>query len=133
MILTKHGKSYDTSNGSEQYFADSMPQIEGQVDIHRWEDDGGALNNPSPLFIGELNSKPSWSVLSLQDLNGAIRRAQRHDDPWRVQMDLDRVEHKRLHELEIKGERFAARASAELNRYRNPWEHDLLPSITPSV
>jgi|GEM_PF-4426963 len=68
-----------------------------------------------------LTSKPSWSVLSLPDLNEAIRRAR---DPSRLRaQERERLESERLREDRARADRADAAARAKRDRYRNDWEH----------
>ena len=50
----------------------------------------GGLQGPTPTG-SEFASKPAWSVESLRDLNEAVRRGRRADDPWRLRQDAERV------------------------------------------
>src|ERR1051326_3758591 len=45
MIISKYSKSYDTANGSEQWFEDlaRRGQGGGKIARQRWEDDGGTV------------------------------------------------------------------------------------------
>lgn len=126
MTTSKYGKSYDTSDGSEQHHEATTQQVRsdgGQAARQRWEDDGGLISDcPSPLvFAEELTSKPAWSVQSLHDLNQAIRRA---NDPVRLRAEeAQRVERQRVRAIGALADKVANAARAERNRYRNAWEH----------
>ena len=125
MIVSKNGKTYDTSDGSEQQFHEPPARnlTAGQAAKERWEDEGGPLNDPAVVF-GKLHAtKPSWSVLSLRDLNEAIRREHQADHPARLQQEVERAERKRIQKAEVEARKAAAIAHAERNRYRNAWEH----------
>ena len=119
MILTKYGKSYDTSDGSEQH-CDAAPRRSNGQAKERWEDDGGPLNEGNPVLFAE---KPAWSVLSLCDLNEAIRREERADGAARLRQESERRERLRLHALEVYADRAADAARADSDRDRNAWEH----------
>lgn len=134
MIISKYSKSYDTADGTEQQFKDPPrpaepddTRIAGQDSAktagQRWDDDGGSLPAPLRLYPIELASKPAWSVLSLRDLNEAIRLEQSPDSPLRLQRQADEAERRRLRAIEVEEERMATFAHAERNRYRNHWEN----------
>jgi len=129
VFVSKYGKSYDPSDGSEQH-CDEAPrraQSIGQAAGQRWEDDGGPLNDmPRQRPSDEFTSKPSWSVLSLRDLNDAIRRAKRIDDPVKLQQEFDRAERRAIKAVAAYKERSAAGARAKHDRYGNAWEHTLM-------
>jgi hypothetical protein len=72
---------------------------------------------------GDLARKPEWSVLSLRDLNEAIRRERSTRDPVRLQHESERAERSRIREAQVKDDKTAAAARAEHDRYRNAWEH----------
>jgi hypothetical protein len=122
MIISKYGKSYDTSNGSEQQFGPARRRGpgDGEAARARWEDDGGRLTRPRAARFAH---KPEWSVLSLPDLNEAIRRANDPDDPAQVRQESRRVECARLRSVQIEDAKAAAAARAHRDRYRNAWEH----------
>jgi hypothetical protein len=119
MILSKFGKSYDTSAGSEQQSRAAAHPSNGQA-RERWEDDGGPLNENHRVLVGE---KPAWSVLSLCDLNEAIRRERRADGPARLRQESERRERLKRRAQEIDADRAAAAARAEREWDRNAWEH----------
>ena len=125
VIISKHGKSYDTSNGSEQSFEEAPPPspAASQAARPRWEDDGGHPQDPSFKIVGELPRKPAWSVLSLADLNEAIRRENRVDHPAKVRQELERERRRLAQAIQAHEDRVAAAAEAEHDRYRNDWEH----------
>lgn len=90
----------------------------------RFDDDGGAPHDPPPpVAAGELTRKPAWSVLSLRDLNEAIRRERLADDPARLAMEAGRAARAEIRVAEALADKFAAADRAERDRHRNPWEH----------
>jgi hypothetical protein len=121
MIVSKYGKTYDTADGSEQESTGTArgARSNGQA-RERWEDDGGPLIDANAEVVGE---KPAWSVLSLCDLNEAIRREGRADDPARLRQASERRERLKLRAAEIHTDQAAASARAERERDRNAWEH----------
>ncbi len=125
MIVSKYGKSYDTADGSEQRYEASEPRVqtEGQAAKQRWEDDGGPLYIQPPVSAGGEEWKPAWSVLSLRDLNQAIRREREPDSPDRLRQEADRDERRKTLAMHAEEDKAAAAARAEQNRYRNAWEH----------
>jgi hypothetical protein len=138
MIISKFGKSYDTSNGSEQHHAPPPQRGAGiqpvaQADARgariatadalaqTHEKVGGELQPPiSPL---ELSVKPAWSVLSLADLNQAIRLGDWPDNPAILRRAHEDAERKMLQADEVKAKQIASRARAHRDRYRNHWEN----------
>lgn len=126
MFISKYGKTYDKADGTEQSFegqgspAAPGSQRGGLIGRERWEDDGGPANDlPAPA----LASSPPWSVLSLHDLNEAIRREQRADDPARLRLEAERTR-RRADEARLRREdERAAVARAAADRYRNAWEN----------
>ena len=72
-----------------------------------------------PPDDADLTSRPSWSVLSLQELNAAIRR-ERAEEPARRARAAERAEQVRIRAIDAESSRVAA---AERDRYRNAWEH----------
>ena len=129
MIISKYETSYDTPDGSEQHFEDPARPVQsaGQAARERWEDDGGPLSDqPRDFLIGELTSKPAWSVLSLRDLNEAIRREKQTDDPVRLRQEFERAERSRRRSIEVDNDQVAAAARAKRDRYGNAWEHALM-------
>jgi hypothetical protein len=76
---------------------------------------------PPPLaIVAELAWKPAWSVLSLADLNAAIRREHDQEEPARRERAAERAERARIQAIIAESNRLAA---AERDRYRNAWEH----------
>lgn len=140
MIVSKYDKSYDTADGSEQ--SDRKPDTRGAREARaeerdtrqRWEDDGGGRAGAGGggerpggsaaadlVFAGELTSKPGWSVLSLRDLNEAIRQAR---DPARLRAEQSRqLDRRHEREARDRDEKAASATRAERDRYRNAWEH----------
>ena len=140
MIVSKYEKSYDTADGSEQhYIAPRYPGGGGQpakpsgtqsadptragAAGQRWEDDGGPFLMEAPISPLEFSLKPAWSVLSLRDLNQAIRLEDWADNPAHRRRRAEDVEGARLRAIESEAKRVASRARAEHNRDRNPWEN----------
>ena len=126
MLVSKYGKTYDDADGSEQRTegapAPAAPgaQRGGLIGRERWEDDGGPANDrPAPA----LAVRPSWSVLSLNDLNAAIRREARADDPAQTRADAARAEQRSASALQRAADGDAEAARAKNDRYRNAWEH----------
>ena len=122
MIVSKYNKSYDTSDGSEQQCGKPprRAQSKGLAARDRWNDDGGPVSDEPAFVAGE---KPPWSVLSLCDLNEAIRRETLADDGARVQQESERTERESLRETQLHADNAAAAARALRDRYRNAWEH----------
>jgi hypothetical protein len=89
----------------------------------RFDDDGGAPRDPPPVAAGELTQKPAWSVLSLRDLNEAIRRERQADDPARLAMEAGRAARAATRAAEALEDELAAAARARRDRHRNPWEN----------
>ena len=114
MILSKYGKSYDTSNGSEQSHAATRPG-KAQAGEH-----GGPPDVEPPVLSGD---KPAWSVLPLCDLNEAIQREFRQDAPARLRQASERRERLKHRALEINADAAATAARFERDRDRNAWEH----------
>ena len=119
MILSKYGKSYDTSDGSEQQSHAASRRSNGQA-RERWEDDCGPLNENHPVLVGE---KPAWSVLSLRDLNEAIRRELETEGAARLRQESERRDRLKRRAQEIDADNAAAAARVERDRHRNAWEH----------
>ena len=126
MLVSKYGKTYDDADGSEQRTegapAPAAPgaQRGGLIGRERWEDDGGPANDlPAPPHA----ARPSWSVLSLNDLNAAIRRDLRADDPAQIRADDARAEQRSASALQRAADGDAAAARAKNDRYRNAWEN----------
>src|SRR5690349_7853783 len=103
MISFPRGKSYGPSDGSEQPKAgpDRLPSRGDGTDMGRPEDHG-AVSPPPPASTLDAGTaaraprKPAWSVLSLADLNEAIRREERADDPARLRQQALRAERERV-------------------------------------
>ena len=76
MIISKNGKTYDTSDGTEQFCLEPLPRglTVDQAAKGRWEDEGGPVNEPPLSVAGSHEAKPAWSVLSLRHLKEAIKR-----------------------------------------------------------
>jgi len=129
MIISKPSKSYDTADRSERPVGNSVrraPSV-GKSAGQRWGDDGGPVEAPpaapAPVAAVELTSKPPWSVLSLRDLNEAIRLERWSDNPVRLQHEAEQLERRRLSAVQVEQANAASTARAQQNRYRNPWEN----------
>ena len=149
MIVSKYEKSYDTADGSEQHYVaprysgggggervePSGAQLVEAVESvestragagaagQRWEDDGGPPLVQPPISPLELSAKPGWSVLSLRDLNQAIRLEDWPENPTHRRRQAEDAESGRLRAIELEAVRMASRARADRNRHRNPWEN----------
>ena len=150
MIISKYDKSYDTADGSEQQYQDpgqpkagdiegerrNLPTTDGKQGAERlgpgpdagaagerWEDDGGPLRVQPPVSPLEYSAKPGWSVLSLRDLNLAVRLGDWPDNPAHLRRAAVEAERAGLKAIEVEAERVAAHVRAERNRDRNPWEN----------
>ena len=122
MIISKFGKTYDTSDGSEQPFGAAVGRPANRLQSARaqWEDDGGpVLQVIAPLIVGR---KPAWSELSLKDLNEALRRASDPNDPVRVHEESQQQERAQANALARTAAQAAAADLALRDRYRNAWE-----------
>jgi hypothetical protein len=125
VIDSKHTELHDASDGAVQQLEDSTRRVQGggQAAKQRWEDDGGPPIEMPLDTAGDLARKPEWSVLSLRDLNDAIRRERSTHDPVRLQQESERAERGRRRAIQVKDDKAAAAARAEHDRYRNAWEH----------
>ena len=128
MIVSKYSKSYDTADGSEQQFDDPTSRARGggAAAAQRWQDDGAPLNQRPPVDpagVGPYTSKPAWSVLSLRDLNSAVGREQRADDPARLRHEAQRAERRQAVAAQVAEDKAAAAARAYRDRDRNAWEN----------
>jgi hypothetical protein len=123
MIMSRDGKSFETSDGSEQPHAASRRKVAGgdRAAAARWADDGGPAPQPSPPQA--LERKPAWSVLSMPDLFEARRRSGRSDTPARLRQDAERAARDRLAVEELREHHAALAQKAERDRYRNVWEN----------
>ena len=85
--------------------------------------EGDAAAPPTPPAAAPLTSpKPPWSVLSAADLDEAIRRGGRTDDPARLRQEAQRAERERVSAEWAREDRAAEAAKAERDRHRNVWE-----------
>jgi hypothetical protein len=121
MIVSRDGKSYETSDGSEQPHAGSRRKVAGSdpADAARWADDGGPAQPPQQA----PGRRPAWSVLSLPKLLEALRRSGRSDTPARLRQDAERAARNRLAAEERRAHHAALAIKAERDRYRNAWEN----------
>ena len=125
MFISKYGKTYDDADGSEQCTEGrtglrSGAQRGGEIGRERWADDGGPANDAPAR---PLAPRPPWSVLSAHDLDAAIRRELRADDPERLQLEAERAERRAAESRARAGDRAAAAARARADRYQNAWEN----------
>lgn len=119
MIHSSGGKTYDTSDGSEQPHAASTRPAANLHPADRWADDG-APPLSVPVERGGIHGKPPWSVLSYRLLRGLRRLTQTiapaappaapPADPQDAGVST------------IPGQQ-SARAAALKEYYRNAWEH----------
>lgn len=125
MIVPKFSKSYDTSDGSEQAREDGATPAggSGQTAAQRWSDDGGPCPDVEPLPQPTPTTKPAWSVLSLDRLKQAIRRAARADDPENERQRQASSARADASAAAAAESRRAEAARAWHDRYRNAWEH----------
>ena len=125
MFISKHGKTYDDADGSEQRTEGTAAprtgaQRGGEIGRERWADDGGPAND-APARV--LPPQPIWSVLSAHDLDEVIRRERRADDPERLRLEAERAERRAAESRARALDRAAADARARDERYRNAWEN----------
>jgi hypothetical protein len=83
-------------------------QSAGQIAIERWYDYGGPSNDSPVASPGKFSRKPEWSVLSLEDLNDAVRRERSADDPARLEMESARVERAKIRAVDARDAKVAA-------------------------
>ena len=127
MITSKYSKSYDSADGSEQHFDDSSrdPGHDGmrvpRPSVPETGTDKPLPAEPPPSSL-ELKVQPEWSVLSLADLNMAIRLEQWADNPAHRLRRTEAAARLESRAAAIEAERAAAMRRAQLNLYRNPWE-----------
>ena len=122
MIVSKHGTSYDTSDGTEQPHAASAaarPDRTEREEINRWEDDGPGPHAHAGPPLSDPQRKPPWSVLSLDQLKALLRRV-----AGRGPSQLPRTERDPgAHTAEEEDRRAAEYARGQRDRYRNAWEN----------
>jgi hypothetical protein len=111
MIPLKDASSFDSSHGSQQQLP---PTVQGVPS----EGEGTADARTAPFV-----TKPVWSVLSLQDLLEAVRRAQDPRDAAPLHQEVQRAEYARLRDIELHDAEVAEAARADRNRDRNAWQH----------
>src|SRR5689334_9927192 len=119
MIVSKSGKSYDDSDGSEQPDAASAEprQRSEREEINRWEDDGPGPHAHAAAPATER--RPAWSVLSLRNLLEAVRSLGRAED-------VARTAGRSAAAAEQRRQKARAASSADrafVERYRNHWEN----------
>ena len=127
MITYKYSKSYDTADGSEQQFDDPArhPGHDGaRVPRPRLLETGTDYPLPlqPPRSSLELTVKPAWSVLSLADLNMAIRLEQWAHNPAHLLRHAQEEARLKSRADAAEAERTSSMRRAQLDRYRNPWE-----------
>ena len=125
MLVSRDGKTYDTSDGSEQPHEASAarPQRSEREEINRWEDDGPGPHAHRAAPATDAPRRPAWSVLSPRALLEAVRVLFRRDTPAALgrqerQAELGRAAAERDRERQA-----AAVANARRDRYRNAWEN----------
>jgi hypothetical protein len=138
MIISKFGKPYDTADGSEQHHAAAPEAAAGvraprgvqdeqtsraEASCEKRKNDSGTLLVQPPISPLELSAKPAWSVLSLRDLNAAIRLADWPDNPDHLRRAQENAERNKLDADELEAKRIASSARAHRDRYRNAWEN----------
>jgi hypothetical protein len=84
MMIPKSNQSYDIADLAAQPSVTGAGTAAGAA-RQQWEDDGGPLQVRPPICPLEFSSKPTWSVLSLRDLNLAIRVGHWPDNPAALQ------------------------------------------------
>ena len=98
MIISKSNESYDIADSAAQptgASAGASAVTAAGAARQQWEDDGGPLQVRPPICPLEFSSKPTWSVLSLRDLNLAIRVGHWPDNPAALQRAAAEAEHSR--------------------------------------
>jgi len=121
-LVSKYGKSYDPSNGSEQPFG-IVPPItasDGQSAKARWEDDGGLSNFPGAMIP---EKRPEWSVQSLRLLNQALQDSAQPNPAEQARQDSIEKERESLRIQALAEVAASAAAQIHRNRHRNAWEH----------
>jgi hypothetical protein len=124
MKISKYGKTYDTSDGTEQHFED--PKDAGrrqlkrdlQSDTDRWQDDGGPYPAPPAARIA-TPPKPAWSVLSLRAMKEAMA-AWLKGKTAREQQATERTESAHNDAVVAANNRAE---TAHRDRHRNAWEN----------
>ena len=127
MISFPHGKGYDTSKPPEKpHQPSAQPPARGEAtDTNRLKDGAAVpLTPPAPAAaaLAAPAPKPAWSVLSAADLEEAIRREGRTDDPARLRQEAQRAERERVSAGWAREDRAADAAKVERDRHRNAWE-----------
>jgi hypothetical protein len=125
MEVSKYNKTYDTSDGSEQHFADPLDveakrlRRENEVDNNRWQDDGAPAKLSAPTTPGPKASSPSWSVLSLREMRLALATWLRGAGGRDEQASEQTMSNDARSATAAK----AAAAKIHRDRYRNAWEN----------
>ena len=124
MIVSKNGKSYDDSDGSEQpHEASAEPRERSErEEINRWEDDGPGPHSRAAAPAADAPAKPAWSVLSLRNLLEAIRELGRPEGGPQPGTAAGGAEPGRL-PPEQRGPEAAAAVAARRDPCRNHWEN----------
>jgi len=127
MIVSKHGKCYNTADGSEQQMAHVSRDLSGRGaakdrgSAQRWEDDGGAVAGARPATKARsVGKRPSWSVVSLRELLKAVRLTKRPESAAAIR-DGEDGDRKRVRQS--KADDAAEDARIYRDRYRNAWEN----------
>src|SRR5579884_4162019 len=116
MIHSTGGKTYDTSDGSEQPHAASTRPAANVHPADRWADDGAPARS-APAAAPASRRKPLWSVLTLRRLAELLRpKPAVAEAPTESQGAIDAG-------VKPAQEREAAQAAALKEYYRNAWEH----------
>ena len=125
MLVSRDGKTYDTSDGSEQPHAASSARAERseREEINRWEDDGPGPHARQPPPAADATRTPAWSVLSPRALLEAVRQFLRRDTPEAVRREEGQAERGRAAGDRDRERQAAALADARRDIYRNAWEN----------
>ena len=69
MIINHGGKSYDTSNGEENYHQQSLadPKAEDRSGLDRWADDGAQPRSPSSI-LKAVATRVTTRIVALRSL-----------------------------------------------------------------
>jgi hypothetical protein len=127
MIVSKYGKSYDTSNGSEQQSEIRDPgdaEDGGASAKQRWEDNGGPAKPARPAG-GDVRParKPIWSVQSLLEMARSVLRNRQSEERAHERGDSEDREQVKERADRLENQNVARAAAAERDRYRNAWEN----------
>jgi len=95
MIISRSDQSYDLAEGAAAQASSAASVGTAATARQQWEEDGGPLQIGPPISPLEFSTKPTWSVLSLRDLNLAIRVGHWPDDPADLQRAAAEAERRR--------------------------------------